>query len=81
MVSRIPLIAGNWKMNNNKKETLDFISGFLPKAKELTVEVAICPPFTSLYAAAEMLKGTNIKLGAQNMHWEDKALLPGKFRL
>lgn len=78
MMSRIPLMAGNWKMNNDKRETLDFLSSFLPKVKELTVEIVICPPFTSLYAAAEKLVGTNVKLGAQNMHWEEKGAFTGE---
>ncbi|NLL99235.1 MAG: triose-phosphate isomerase [Tepidanaerobacter sp.] len=77
-MSRIPLMAGNWKMNNDKRETLDFLSSFLPKVKELTVEIVICPPFTSLYAAAEKLVGTNVKLGAQNMHWEEKGAFTGE---
>jgi len=75
---RIPLIAGNWKMHNGRQETLDFLTKFLPKAKDLTVEVAVCPPFTSLYAAADLLKGTNVKLGAQNMHWEEKGAFTGE---
>ena len=77
-MSRIPLIAGNWKMNNTKKETLDFLSSFLPRAKDLTAEVVICPPFTDLYTAVEKLKGTNVKLGAQNMHWEENGAFTGE---
>jgi len=77
-VSRIPLIAGNWKMNNTKRETLDFLSSFLPKVENITVEMAICPPFTDLYAAAEKLKGTKVKLGAQNMHWEETGAFTGE---
>jgi len=77
-VSRIPLIAGNWKMNNTKRETLDFLSSFLPKVENITIEMAICPPFTDLYAAAEKLKGTKVKLGAQNMHWEETGAFTGE---
>lgn len=77
-MSRIPLIAGNWKMNNNKKETIDFLTSFLPKVKSLKADVVICPPFTDLYAAADMLKGTSVKLGAQNMHWEEKGAYTGE---
>lgn len=77
-MSRIPLIAGNWKMNNTKRETLDFLSSFLPKVENITVEMAICPPFTDLYAAAEKLKGTKVKLGAQNMHWEETGAFTGE---
>ncbi|MDD4569861.1 MAG: triose-phosphate isomerase, partial [Tepidanaerobacteraceae bacterium] len=45
-MSRRPLIAGNWKMNNNKGETLDFLESFLPQTGGFTAEVVICPPFT-----------------------------------
>jgi triosephosphate isomerase len=72
------LIAGNWKMNNNKGETLDFLESFLPKTQGLTAEAVICPPFTDLYAAADKLEGTAVKLGAQNMHWEEKGAFTGE---
>nr|WP_304650959.1 triose-phosphate isomerase [Tepidanaerobacter sp. GT38] len=72
------MIAGNWKMNNTKRETLDFLSSFLPKVENITIEMAICPPFTDLYAAAEKLKGTKVKLGAQNMHWEETGAFTGE---
>jgi len=65
-------------MNNTKRETLDFLSSFLPKVENITIEMAICPPFTDLYAAAEKLKGTKVKLGAQNMHWEETGALTGE---
>lgn len=77
-MDRMPLIAGNWKMYNNKKETLEFLEAFLPKAKGLEAEVVICPPFTDLWTAAEKLKGTSVKLGAQNMHWEEKGAFTGE---
>ena len=65
-------------MNNNKGETLDFLESFLPKTQGLTAEAVICPPFTDLYAAADKLKGTAVKLGAQNMHWEEKGAFTGE---
>ena len=77
-MSRRPLIAGNWKMNNNRKETLDFFDSFLPKIGDITAEVVICPPFINLFAAAEKLKDTVVKLGAQNMHWEEKGAFTGE---
>ncbi|HHV18412.1 MAG TPA: triose-phosphate isomerase [Thermoanaerobacterales bacterium] len=77
-MSRRPLIAGNWKMNNNKRETLDFLASFLPKTEKLTAEVVICPPFTNLYTAADKIKGTAVKLGAQNMHWEEEGAFTGE---
>lgn len=77
-MSRKPLIAGNWKMNNTRKDTLDFLGNFLPKAINITSDIVICPPFTNLFAAAEKLTGTNVKLGAQNMHWEDDGAFTGE---
>ncbi|HHX24051.1 MAG TPA: triose-phosphate isomerase [Thermoanaerobacterales bacterium] len=77
-MSRIPMIAGNWKMNNNKKQTLEFLDGFLPRINDITAEVVICPPFMDLFATAEKLEGTKIKLGAQNMHWEEKGAFTGE---
>lgn len=65
-------------MNNNKGETLDFLESFLPQTGGFTAEVVICPPFTDLFAAAEKLKNTAVKLGAQNMHWEEKGSLHGR---
>ncbi|WP_422446054.1 triose-phosphate isomerase [Thermoanaerobacterium sp. DL9XJH110] len=75
---RKPLIAGNWKMHSTVKETMDFLDSFLPKVKEPEAEVVICPPFTSLWAAAERIKGTKVKLGGQNMHWEEKGAFTGE---
>ncbi|MDN5332034.1 MAG: triosephosphate isomerase [Tepidanaerobacteraceae bacterium] len=77
-MSRMPLFAGNWKMHKTVKETLEFLNEFLPLAKDISSEIAIFPPFTSLYAAAEQIKGSGIKLGAQNMHWEDKGAFTGE---
>lgn len=76
---RTPLIAGNWKMNKTASEATELIKGI--KAAILNskdVEVLVCPPFTSLSAVVEELKGTNIKAGAQNMHWESKGAFTGE---
>ncbi|TYP53270.1 triose-phosphate isomerase [Thermosediminibacter litoriperuensis] len=77
-MSRTPLFAGNWKMHKNVAETLEFLEAFLPMAKNVSGEIALCPPFTSLWAAAERLKGSGLKIGAQNMHWEDKGAFTGE---
>ncbi|WP_213951334.1 triose-phosphate isomerase [Tepidanaerobacter syntrophicus] len=77
-MSRKPLIAGNWKMNNTRKDTIDFLDDFLPKVRNITSDIVICPPFTSLFTAAEKLTDTNVKLGAQNMHWEDNGAFTGE---
>jgi len=77
---RTKVIAGNWKMNKDLAETSSLINDL--KAKIGTglggVEVVICPPFTSLALASELLKGSPIKLGAQNMYYEDEGAFTGE---
>lgn len=65
-------------MNNNKKATKVFFKDFLSKAENLNVDIVVCPPFTGLWAAAEKLKKSNVKLGAQNMHWEESGAFTGE---
>lgn len=74
---RKPIIAGNWKMNKTIKEGLEFIDGVKGKT-EGDVEVLICAPFTLLKDLKEATKGTNIKIGAQNMHFEEKGAFTGE---
>ena len=76
---RIPLIAGNWKMNTTIAEAQALmmpLSGALSRIEG--VEILLCPPFVSLSAIKEALQGTTIKLGAQNMYWEDKGAFTGE---
>jgi len=77
---RIKVIAGNWKMNNNLSESKELISKLLAglKNSNLNCEVVICPPFTSLSEASSMLKGSTIKLGAQNLHQEENGAFTGE---
>lgn len=76
---RTPIIAANWKMHKTIAETEEFISQFLPLVRGAKkVEILIAPTYTSLAAAAKMLQGTNVKLGAQNMFWEDKGAYTGE---
>ncbi len=75
---RKKIIAGNWKMNNDLPETEKFINAFKEKNFDNKVDVVVCPPFTSLYMASKLLEGTNIKIGAQNMHFEDKGAFTGE---
>lgn len=78
-MSRRPLIAGNWKMNNNIAQTQEYFDDFLPKVKDLVdVDIVICPPFTNLFIAAQNIKGSSVKLGAQNMHWEESGAFTGE---
>ncbi len=76
---RIPVIAGNWKMNKNiiesaslVKELKDFVRGIEG------VDIVVCPSFTSLWVTKEIINGTNIHLGAQNMYWETKGAFTGE---
>lgn len=77
-MSRTPLIAGNWKMYHDIGETKDFLDSFLSKVGETSAEIVICPPFTSLLLVAEKIKGSHIKLGSQNMHWEEEGAFTGE---
>lgn len=72
------IIAGNWKMHFTQEESKVFLEELLPKVKDAKCEVIICPPFTSLCTASEILKGSNVKLGAQNMHFEEKGAFTGE---
>jgi len=77
---RRKVIAGNWKMNNDLKETQNLISKLssgLP-LDNLNCDVIVCPPFTSLFEAHTLLKGTKIKLGAQNMYYESSGAFTGE---
>ncbi len=75
---RKPIIAGNWKMHKTTSEALDFIKKFNQLMGETDVEVILCVPFTQLWAAKEAVNGTKIKIGAQNMHYEDKGAFTGE---
>jgi triosephosphate isomerase len=76
---RKPYIAANWKMNNTIEETEEFINAFLPLVKDVTdVDILIAPPFTSLGAASKLLKSSNVKLGAQNVYFEEKGAYTGE---
>lgn len=76
---RTPVIAGNWKMNNTVAATKELLAAFLPLVKDTAgVEIVVCPPFTALCAAAELLKGSRVGLGAQNVHWEASGAYTGE---
>ncbi|MDR0855197.1 MAG: triose-phosphate isomerase [Christensenellaceae bacterium] len=72
------IIAGNWKMNNGLTETIELIAALKPLVKDAEAEVAVCVPFTDLAVAKKALKGSKIKLGAQNIHWADKGAFTGE---
>jgi triosephosphate isomerase len=73
------MVAGNWKMNKTVAEARKLAAALLPAMQPITtVEQVICPPATSLLSLAEMLAGTGIGLGAQNMHWEASGAFTGE---
>lgn len=75
---RKPIIAGNWKMNNTVAETKALISALKPLVADAECEVVVCTPYTDLYTAVEMTKGSNIKVGAENVHWAEKGAFTGE---
>jgi triosephosphate isomerase (TIM) len=75
---RTPIIAGNWKMFKTVPEAQAFIEGIKGKAEVEGVESVICAPFTNLPALVEAVKGTSIKIGAQNLHFEDNGAFTGE---
>ena len=74
------VIAGNWKMNNDLKESEKLIVELknLLQNEKLNCDVIVCPPFTSLSEVSKLLKGSVIKLGAQNMHFEENGAFTGE---
>ena len=78
MTMRKPIIAGNWKMNMTPSEAVRLVEELKPLVKDAKCDVVICPPYVDLPAAAEAIKGSNIHLGAQNIHWADKGAFTGE---
>ena len=75
---RVPLIAGNWKMFKTKAEAIAFAEEFRELYKDTDVQTAICAPFTNLEALKEAFAGTEIKVGAQNVHFADEGAFTGE---
>lgn len=75
---RKPIIAGNWKMHKTIKESVEFVNEIKSEINGTDVEAVICAPFTLLKDLKEAAKGTNIKIGAQNMHFEEKGAFTGE---
>lgn len=75
---RRPIIAGNWKMNKTPEEAAAMVKELAPLVKDSNVEVVICAPYVALQAVKEAAAGTNIKVGAQNMHWEESGAYTGE---
>ena len=73
------IIAGNWKMNKTAAEAASLVGALRPLVASVKqAEIVVCPPFTSLAAVAPALAGTNIGLGAQDMHWESNGAYTGE---
>ena len=75
---RKKVIAGNWKMNKLPNEAIAFIEELAPLVKDTQNEVVICVPYTNLFYSLLIAQGTNIKIGAQNMHWESNGAYTGE---
>ncbi|MDR3012175.1 MAG: triose-phosphate isomerase [Chitinispirillales bacterium] len=78
-MARKKIIAGNWKMNTTASEAAALakdVVGAVSGAAD--VDVVVCPPYVNLSAVAEAIKGSNVKLGAQDVHWEAKGAFTGK---
>ena len=78
-MSRIPLLAGNWKMHGTRSEAVALASALAQSVGHVRGrEVLIAPPFTALEAVGQAIAGTSIRLGAQNVHWEPKGAYTGE---
>lgn len=76
---RRPIIAGNWKMNTTIDEAVALVREMRNGLQAVkSVDRVVCPPFVSLHAVSELLKSTEIGLGAQNMHWEEQGEYTGE---
>ena len=76
--NRKAIIAGNWKMNKTASEAAVLIDELIPAVKDAGCEVVICTPYTSLVTAVEKTRGTNIHVGAENVHFEDHGAFTGE---
>jgi triosephosphate isomerase (TIM) len=76
---RIPMIAGNWKMNTQVKEAVNLVAEMQPALNALTnIERVLCPPFISIVSIYSLLQGSQIKLGAQNVYFQEKGAFTGE---
>ena len=75
---RKAVIAGNWKMNKTPAEAKELLEGILPLVKDAGCDVIACVPFVDLQTALEVTRGTNVKIGAENCHWEKSGAYTGE---
>ena len=75
---RKAIIAGNWKMNKTASEAAVLVDELIPAVKDASCEVVICTPYTDLVTAVAKTKGTNIHVGAENVHFEKSGAFTGE---
>lgn len=75
---RKPIIAGNWKMNKTREESVELVEELKKIELNKDVEKILCVPYLNLQKVKELLEGTDIKVGAQNMHWEESGAYTGE---
>lgn len=75
---RRKIVAGNWKMNKTPSEAIELINELIPLVDNKDVDVVFCVPYVSLHIALELVKNTNIKIGAQNMFYEESGAYTGE---
>ncbi len=76
---RVPMIAGNWKMNTTVSEAIELVNKMSRELDNIdNVDKVICPPFVSLATVRELIKGSSVKLGAQNIYFEEKGAYTGE---
>ena len=76
--ARKNVIAGNWKMNNDRKQTKELIEQIKPLTANASCEVVVCVPFTNLETAVQAIENSNIKVGAQNVHFKESGAYTGE---
>ena len=75
---RTPVIAGNWKMNKGPAEAAELINELKPLVKEARATVVVCVPAVDIMAAKKAVKGSKIKVGAQNVHYKESGAFTGE---
>jgi len=77
--SRLPLVAGNWKLNKTATEAYKLVAEMLPGLRSIKgVEKLVCPPFTALMAVSRLIMDSDLRLGAQDVYWEDRGAYTGE---
>lgn len=75
---RKPFIAGNWKMNKTPQEAAELVRELIPLVKNANADVAVCVPAVCFSEVSKLVKGTNVKLGSQNVHWAESGAYTGE---